>query len=143
MCIRDRYITTYFRKTISVTNPSSFTSILGSVKRDDGIAIYVNGTEVYRNNLAAGAAYNTLATLASDDGATAQSFSFSPSAFVTGNNVIAVEIHQNSLTSTDISFDLQLIGNDAITLTRGPYMNMALQNSIVIRWRTDALRTAK
>ena len=139
----NKYITTYFRKTVSITNPSSFTSILGNVKRDDGIAIYINGTEVYRNNLAAGAAYNLLATLASDDGATAQSFSFSPSAFINGNNVIAVEIHQNSVTSTDISFDLQLIGNDAITLTRGPYMNMALQNSIIIRWRTDAPTNSK
>ncbi len=139
----NKYITTYFRKTISVTNPSSFTSILGNVKRDDGIAIYVNGTEVYRNNLAAGAVYNTLATLASDDGATAQAFSFSPSAFVNGNNVIAVEIHQNALTSTDISFDLQLIGTDVVSLTRGPYMNMALQNSIVIRWKTDAPTNSK
>ena len=139
----NKYITTYFRKTISIANPSSFTSILGNVKRDDGIAIYVNGTEVYRNNLAAGAAYNTLGTLASDDGATAQAFSFSPSAFVSGNNVIAVEIHQNSVTSTDISFDLQLIGTDVVSLTRGPYMNMALQNSIVIRWRTDAPTNSK
>jgi methionine-rich copper-binding protein CopC len=139
----NKYITTYFRKTISITNPSSFTSILGSVKRDDGIAIYVNGTEVYRNNLAAGAAYNTVASLASDDGATAQAFSFSPSVFVSGNNLIAVEIHQNSVTSTDISFDLELIGNDGITLTRGPYMNMALQNSIVIRWRTDVATNSK
>src|SRR6186713_2846455 len=139
----NKYITTYFRKTISVTNPSSFTSILGNVKRDDGIAIYVNGTEVYRNNLAAGAAYNTLATLGSDDGATAQAFSFSPSVFVNGNNVIAVEIHQNALTSTDISFDLQLIGTDVVSLTRGPYMNMALQNSIVIRWKTDAPTNSK
>jgi hypothetical protein len=139
----NKYITTYFRKTVSITNPSAFTSILGNVKRDDGIAIYVNGTEVYRNNLAAGAAYNTLGTLASDDGATVQAFSFSPSAFVNGNNVIAVEIHQNSVTSTDISFDLQLIGTDVVSLTRGPYMNMALQNSIVIRWKTDAPTNSK
>ena len=135
----NKYITTYFRKTISIADASILTSISGNVKRDDGIAIYVNGTEVYRNNLAAGAAYNTFATLAGDDGATPQAFSFSPSAFVTGNNVIAVEIHQNAVTSTDISFDLELIGNTggAALLTRGPYMNSALQNSIVIRWRTD------
>jgi len=135
----NKYITTYFRKTISIADASILTSISGNVKRDDGIAIYVNGTEVYRNNLAAGAAYNTLATLASDDGATPVAFSFSPSAFVTGNNVIAVEIHQNAVTSTDISFDLQLIGNTGgdASLTRGPYMNSALHNSIVIRWRTD------
>jgi len=141
----NKYITTYFRKTISITDASILTSISGNVKRDDGIAIYVNGTEVYRNNLAAGAVYNTLATLASDDGATAQAFSFSPSVFVTGNNLIAVEIHQNAGTSSDISFDLELIGNTggATLLSRGPYMNSALQNSITIRWRTDIPTTSK
>jgi methionine-rich copper-binding protein CopC len=135
----NKYITTYFRKTISIPDAGILTSIAGSVRRDDGIAIYVNGIEVYRNNLAAGAAYNTLASLASDDGATPVTFNFSPASFVTGSNVIAVEIHQNSVTSSDISFDLQLIGNTGndATLTRGPYMNSALQNSIVIRWRTD------
>ena len=59
----NKYITTYFRKTITIADASILTSISGNVKRDDGIAIYVNGTEVYRNNLAAGAAYNTLGTL--------------------------------------------------------------------------------
>ncbi len=139
----NKYVTTYFRKTISVINPGIFTSIAGSVKRDDGIAIYVNGTEVYRNNLAAAATYTTLATLASDDGATVQTFNFSPSAFVSGNNVIAVEIHQNSVTSTDISFDLQLVGNTSAFITRGPYMNSALQTGIIIRWKTDVATNSK
>jgi len=139
----NKYVTTYFRKTFSVSNPSLFTTVLGNVKRDDGVAIYVNGTEVFRNNLAAGAAYNTLGTLASDDGATAVAFSFSPSVLVSGNNVIAVEIHQNAANSSDISFDLELIGTDVVSLTRGPYMNMNLQNSVVIRWRTDAANNSK
>jgi hypothetical protein len=142
----NKFITTYFRKTISITNPGIFTSISGSVKRDDGIAIYVNGTEVYRNNLAAAPGYTTLATLASDDGATAQLFSFSPSSFISGNNVVAVEIHQNAVTSSDISFDLELIGNTgpvAASLTRGPYMNSALQSAITIRWRTNIATDSK
>ena len=135
----NKYITTYFRKTISIADASILTSISGNVKRDDGIAIYVNGTEVYRNNLAAGAAYNTLGTLASDDGATPIAFSSSPAAFVTGNNIIAVEIHQNAVTSSDISFDLELIGNtgSGALLTRGPYMNMGNQTAVTLRWRTD------
>lgn len=133
----NKYITTYFRKTISVSSPSQFSSVLGNVKRDDGVAIFVNGTEVYRNNLAAGASYTTLASLASDDGATAQSFSFSPSVLVSGNNIIAVEIHQNAANSSDISFDLELIGTDAATLTRGPYLNMGNQSAVTLRWRTD------
>jgi len=140
----NKYITTYFRKTISIADPGIFTSIAGSVKRDDGIAIYVNGTEVYRNTLAAGALYNTLATAAvADDGNTAQTFNFSPSVFVSGNNIIAVEIHQSAVTSTDISFDLELIGNNTASLTRGPYMNSALQSGVVIRWRTDVATNSK
>jgi methionine-rich copper-binding protein CopC len=139
----NKYVTTYFRKTFSVSNPSAFTIILGNVKRDDGVAIYINGTEVYRNNLAASASYTTLASLASDDGATPVAFNFSPSVLVSGNNVIAVEIHQNSVTSSDISFDMELIGTDVVSITRGPYMNMALQNSAVIRWRTDAANNSK
>jgi methionine-rich copper-binding protein CopC len=140
-----KYITTYFRKTISVSNPSGFASIAGSVKRDDGIAIYVNGTEVYRNNLAAGASYTTLATLADDDGATVQVFSFSPSVLINGDNVIAVELHQNSATSTDISFDLQLVSSvpGAALLTRGPYLNMGNETAVTLRWRTDVATNSK
>jgi len=40
---------------------------------------------------------------------------------VAGNNVIAVEIHQDSITSTDISFDLMLWaqpGSPRLTITR-------------------------
>jgi predicted phosphohydrolase len=94
--------------------------------------------------LAAGALYNTLATAAvADDGNTAQTFSFNPSVFVSGNNIIAVEIHQSAVTSSDISFDLQLIGSNTASLTRGPYMNLALQSGVVIRWRTDVATNSK
>jgi len=107
----NKYITTYFRNTFSLTNPSAYTNFSVNVKRDDGIIVYINGTEVYRNNLAAGTiTYTTLAALASDDGATPQAFNLIPGNFVAGNNVIAVEIHQNSVTSSDISFDMELTG---------------------------------
>ncbi len=142
-----KYITTYFRKTISISNPLAFSSFTGNVKRDDGVVIYVNGTEVYRNNMPAGSiTYATLASsAASDDGNTAQVFTISSSAFVGGNNIIAVEMHQNAGTSSDLSFDLQLTGNvpGAALLTRGPYMNSALQNGIVIRWRSDVATGSK
>ncbi|HMU11596.1 MAG TPA: Ig-like domain-containing protein [Ferruginibacter sp.] len=142
-----KYITTYFRKTVNIANPANFTAFNGSVKRDDGVVIYVNGTEVYRSNMPTGTiSYTTAASsAASDDGNTAQNFSLSPSAFTSGNNVVAVEMHQNNGTSSDLSFDLQLIGTvpGAATLTRGPYMNSALQSGIVIRWRTDVATNSK
>ena len=109
--INNKYVTTYFRKTINITNPAAFSSFTANVKRDDGIIVYINGVEIYRNNIAAGpVSYTTLAALASDDGATAQLFNITPGIFTAGNNVIAVEIHQNTLTSTDISFDMELLG---------------------------------
>ena len=107
----NKYITTYFRRTFNITDASLFLNYTLRVKRDDGVAVYVNGTEVYRNNLAAGASYNTLASLASDDGGTFQSATLPIGTFATGNNTIAVEIHQNAANSSDISFDLELIGN--------------------------------
>ncbi len=136
----NKYITSYFRKAVSITDPNAYTNFTCNVKRDDGVAIYVNGVEVYRNNLAAAAAYTTLATLASDDGATAQTFTLLPAAFTAGNNVIAVEIHQNSVTSTDISFDLEIMGNTGAvlpTLIVGPYLQMGNETAVTFRWRTN------
>ena len=54
--------------------------------------------------------------------------------------MIAVEIHQISSTSSDISFDLKLIGEDnTMDVIRGPYLQNSTENSIVVRWRTDSL----
>lgn len=135
----NKYITTYFRKVINIPNPAAYTSFILNVKRDDGIVVYVNGVEVYRNNLGAGAVTSTtLASLGGDDGETVLTTGLPTSAFVAGNNTIAVEIHQNSITSTDITFDMELIGNDgAATVTRGPYLQMGGQTSITIRWQSD------
>ncbi len=107
----NKYITTYFRRAFNIADASLFLNYTLNVKRDDGVAVYVNGTEVYRNNLAAAAAYNTLGTLASDDGGSFQNTTLPIGTFVTGSNTIAVEIHQNAANSSDISFDLELIGN--------------------------------
>lgn len=107
----NKYITTYFRKSFTVNNKDDFaTQLAMQVKRDDGVAIYLNGTLVYSNNLAAGWTYTTLATLASDDGANWNLANIPSSALVNGSNVIAAEIHQNAANSSDMSFDFQLAG---------------------------------
>ncbi|GAA4300085.1 heparin lyase I family protein [Nibribacter koreensis] len=109
---KKKFVTTYFRKTLTNLDPASFTAFTGHIKRDDGAVIYVNGVEVYRSNLPVGTiSYNTLATSATDQGKTEQAFSIAPSAFVKGTNVIAVEIHQEKLNTTDMAFDLALSGN--------------------------------
>jgi hypothetical protein len=135
------YITTWFRRAWVVDDPAAFSALQLRLLRDDGAVVYLNGTEVARQNMPSGTI--TAATLAS--GATPDEVSFFPSAvsagaLVAGTNVLAVEIHQSAVNSSDISFDLQLIGLSGTgalpAITRGPYLQNATTNSVVVRWRT-------
>jgi len=111
-----KYITTYFRKSFTINNAALYSSYTANVKRDDGVAVYVNGIEVYRNNLPSGTlSYTTKATSASDNGTISKAFQINASAFVSGTNVIAVEIHQDKTNTPDMAFDLSLVGNPDLT----------------------------
>jgi hypothetical protein len=82
------------------------------IRRDDGVIVYLNGVEVHRSNLPAGpVAYNTGASSDPNDGNVFVTATASPTLLVSGHNVIAAEIHQQNGTSSDISFELELIGN--------------------------------
>lgn len=107
----NRYITTYFRQSFNVSSPGQFVSLSINVRRDDGVAIYLNGTQIVRDNLAANAAFDTLATgNATDDGGTVLTFSVPVNLLNDGNNVLAAEIHQNAANSSDITFMAELVG---------------------------------
>jgi hypothetical protein len=62
-----RYPTLYFRKVVNVTAPqlTSYIDFILQSKFDDGIVVWVNGTEAYRNNMPTGVIdYATLASVA-------------------------------------------------------------------------------
>ena len=87
--------------------------------RDDGAVVYLNGVEVFRSNMTNGPIASTnLASVAisGTDETNFVSAPVSPSLLRPGTNVIAVEIHQADVTSTDLSFDLELIANSALGL---------------------------
>ncbi|WP_114778196.1 InlB B-repeat-containing protein [Botryobacter ruber] len=112
----EKYITTYFRKDVSIADMSDYASVEGSMYCDDGLVVYVNGEEVHRYNLPDGTvSYNTLASGADDDGDDVHSFPISPAVFENGTNVIAVEVHQSKPSSSDIVFDMQLAGVEETT----------------------------
>lgn len=119
----NKYISYYFRRNVNIVNPASYADFTLGVYRDDGIVVYVNGIEVYRDNMPGGViTHGTLASAAAgDDGNTLQTATIPTSAFLPGNNVIAVEVHQNNITSSDLSFDLQLIANPPSGVTVIPY----------------------
>ena len=113
----NKYITTYFRKTFTAsTIQANLTNLILNARRDDGMVVYLNGVEVWRDYMPAGAInYNTLATTyVPDDGNDWQTNSIANS-LVVGNNTIAVEIHQSSNTSSDMTFDFSLAAESSPT----------------------------
>jgi chitodextrinase len=110
-------MTGYFRRQITVTDPSAIASLSLDVIRDDGVVVYVNGVEVGRENMPAGTIlYTTGAStgIATRSGeTTAVNFSVPPGVLVAGTNTIAVEMHQYSAYSTDLSFNLRLVATFA------------------------------
>ncbi|MBX7244497.1 MAG: metallophosphoesterase family protein [Candidatus Sumerlaeaceae bacterium] len=134
----NRYVTAYFRKTFTVNNATGILSAQARILRDDGAVVYVNGTEAFRTNMPTGTI--TSATLASTainvpEEASYYTYSVSPSLLLEGTNIIAVELHQGSLTSSDSSFNLELTTTGHVT--RGPYLQNGTSGSVVLRWRTD------
>jgi hypothetical protein len=123
-----RIITTYFRRTFNVTNLSSFSAIQMDVKRDDGAIVYLNGREAARFNYPANtpAGYTNTVPDTQDDGTIFLPAFVSPSLLVEGLNVIAVEIHQSSLVSSDVTFDMDLAGVPTIIFNAPP--SIALTN---------------
>ena len=108
------YITTYFRRSFEVTNAGRFLSLYINVLRDDGAVVYLNGVEIFRSNMPGGAVnYLTPASTAvggADENSVYYGASVSPSLLINGTNLLAVEIHQSSGGSSDISFDAELTG---------------------------------
>jgi hypothetical protein len=108
----NKYITTYFRRAFTLNNPAAYTNLALRLLRDDGAVVHLNGVEIFRStNMPGGAiAFNTLATASGENDIDVTNVNAALPLLVAGNNVIAVEIHQQALTSTDISFDFDLTG---------------------------------
>jgi hypothetical protein len=118
----NKYITTYYRRSFSVASPASVTNLVVSVQRDDGVIVYLNSTPIFTNNMPAGTInYLSLAPVAvgGTDETTFYSQPVNSALLISGNNVLAAEIHQANGTSTDIIFDLQLSG-DALPPNQSP-----------------------
>ena len=98
-------VTTYFRKYFNVKDDIQSATL--SYKADDGFAVYVNGQEAGRYDLDKGANYGTYAQTYAGDFFSGE-MEIDPSLFVKGSNVIAVEVHNSSATSSDIVWDAAL-----------------------------------
>lgn len=106
-----RHITTYFRTTFEVTEVPELLTM--NLVADDGAVAYLNGIEVVRDNMPVGNITNTTRAFSNRSGTdenAVRAFTVPIQHLQVGTNVLAVEVHQVSSSSSDVSFDLDLIG---------------------------------
>lgn len=107
----NKYTTAYFRRSIMVDVATLPDNVEIGLRRDDGAIIYINGVEVVRDNMPAGAVtYNTFSATTIDGSAETSYYTFvvPKSVFVNGENQIAVELHNRSANSSDLGFDMYI-----------------------------------
>lgn len=119
-------LTAYFAKDFTVDLSTLSDHMELGIMRDDGIVVYLNGEEVVRDNMPAGAiTFNTLSSTIIDGAAesTYNIFSIPKSKFVNGVNRISIELHNRSAGSSDLRIDAYLKTIPATTACNGTHIS--------------------
>jgi hypothetical protein len=116
-----RHITTWLRTSFALSNPDEFERLQLRLLFDDGAVVYLNGVEVARARMPSGVI--TPDTLASGSASGNEEVTFTPFVFdvahlrelhphllAVGRNVLAIELHQASRSSNDLSLAAELVG---------------------------------
>jgi hypothetical protein len=125
--------TYYFQRSFLVPETFSCSNLAVRLRRDDGAIVYLNGEELFRDNMPRGAVqYSTYASgQVSDENEFIQRW-VNPSRLRPGPNYLAVEIHNSGPQSMDIGFDLALVADIPIA---PPRLGVQGQGSnVVLRW---------
>lgn len=122
--------TAYFRHQLNIAEVSQITAIDITLLHDDGAVVYINGQEVGRVFMPAGSIYfDTPAAVQGENTITVFN-GISAAVLNEGDNIIAVEVHQRTDNSSDVSFDMAL----DVTRTVQP-TQVTLDKSVCIKTR--------
>lgn len=111
--------TYYFRKSITLEKaPDANQDFTLNFSVDDGCVVYVNGQEAGRNNMPSGTvSYNTYSSAYAGTQPNDGNIVIKGRFFKKGQNIIAVEVHNSSASSTDLYWDANLSSAQAGTST--------------------------
>lgn len=132
-----KYPTYYFRRNLTLQDaPTSSDKIYLNWVADDGFVLYVNGVEAARHLMADGTpTYNTFASANAGGNPDFGTSSIDPTLFKKGNNIIAVEVHNNTYSSTDIYWDAGITMDGtmvASTLSTDRVLNIDKDEDMVV-----------
>ncbi len=122
----------YFRQKFQVNNPAALSQVILRLVADDGAVVYINGQEVWRQNMPNGAInFNTTAsnTVGAPGENAWNELGIPASVLLAGENTVAVEVHQAAANSSDVSFDLEISGSIAGSpqiISSNPVLNTSL-----------------
>ncbi len=120
--MRNNYSSVFLRRSFTVNNPAEITSIELQALFDDGFKVWINGRFLLQANVANGELPFDGTAGPARESASYETFSADvpPGLLVAGNNVIAVQAFNSSVSaSSDFYFDAQLSGISGPT-GRGP-----------------------
>jgi hypothetical protein len=105
-----KHPTTYFRKQFVMGDATSITNLAFRIVFTDGAAVYLNGREIFRRNIAPDAPFDAEAG-ASSDGWENYWFSvpLDPALLRPGTNTLAAELHRFTSYGPALKFDAQLL----------------------------------
>jgi hypothetical protein len=129
---QDIAVTTYFRTKFRAEETAKRHQLRVKIRVDDGFAAYLNGHELARWNLPPGELkHDTLATrgLSSPEELLYQEFSVPADRLVAGDNMLAIEVHQASRSSTDQFLDVRLLVRQTSTTHHATTAGEALEIS--------------
>ncbi len=126
------HISYYFRTHFTVGSTNGITGLNMRTIIDDGAVFYLNGSEVYRLRMSGApgtpVAYGDLATSPAVGNASYEGpFSIPFTNLHPGDNVFAVEVHQQLSTSSDVVFGMAL---DMLSLTNTSVLGSVLINEV-------------
>lgn len=108
---QNKHMTTWFRHAFEVEDSARVDSLNLGLWIDDGAIVYLNGSEIARENLPPGpVTYDTRTITYVGPWPSWTSYPVELAGLRTGQNTLAVRLHQHAPTSSDLAFDLELSG---------------------------------
>jgi parallel beta-helix repeat protein len=136
--MKGSYLTVYVRKAFTVSAPVPDQTLEMVIDYDDGFIAYLNGKEVARRQMPTGSVtYQTPASASHEAGTPEQIvLGRARDLLVAGTNVLAIEGHNNSLTSSDLTLTATLRTQGA--LQRNGATWIVDSNEAMVAARTQA-----
>lgn len=118
--MRNNYLSVYLRRHFTLDNPADFENLILEVAYDDGFVAYLNGTEVARSETMDGQgeppAYNRGTDGGHEVSEGVELFNLTRFAGLlqAGDNVLSIQVHNTSLSSSDLSMLPRLISREIL-----------------------------